>query len=371
MKFATYSNDILKALTKASTVVPSKSTLPILENFLFDLSGNALKITATDLEISVTTEVKVKGEENGKLAVPAKRIMETVRALPNTEIILGAAKNNNRITMRTQNGEYTLAGGSIEDYPTIPSPKTDEKLSIEREILTRMINQTIFAVSADELRPAMMGVLFQINKSEIRAVATDGHRLVRIVNKKALHKNIEKDIIVPAKALNTVVKSIEEDTCSMAMEDGHVVFMFGETTLVSRLIGEKYPNYESVIPADNDKILVVNRSEILSSVRRIALYSSSTTHQIRLSLKKNALTLSATDVDFGNEANETLACEYTGESMDIGFNANYIIDILSHIDAEEAEFRFSTPTRAGIVLPRVQREGEDLLMLVMPVRLNA
>jgi len=371
MKFSTNTTDLLKALAKASTVVPSKSTLPILENFLFELSGNSLKITATDLEVSITTSIRVKGEENGKLAVPAKRLMETIRALPNAEVVFDADKNTHRLSMKTKNGEYRLAGGSSEDYPTVSLPKTEEKLSLERDSFTRMVNETIFAVSTDELRPAMMGVLFQINKGEIRAVATDGHRLVRFVNKNASEKSIEKDIIIPAKALNTVVKSIEEDTCSIAIDDGHAVFVFGETILVTRLIGEKYPNYESVIPTDNDKILIVNRNDMLSSVRRIALYASSTTHQIRFSLKKNSVTISANDVDFGNEANETLPCEYSGEAMDIGFNAAYIIDTLTHIDAEETEFRFSTPTRAGIVVPRLQRQGEDLLMLVMPVRLNA
>jgi DNA polymerase-3 subunit beta len=370
MKFSAGSTELLKALTKANGAVPSKSTLPILENFLFELTNDTLKITATDLEILLSTSLKVKGEESGKIAIPAKRIMETVRALPNTELKFSADKTNKKLSMKTKNGEYTLAGEGSDDYPTIPLPKTDEKINLDRDIMVRYINETIFAVSTDELRPAMMGVLFQIQKNEMRAVATDGHRLVRISGKNVGEAKIEKDIIVPAKALNTVVKSIEEDSCSIAIDDAHAVFSFGETVLVSRLIGEKYPNYESVIPTDNDKKLVVSRNEMLSSVRRIALYASSTTHQVRFSLKKDSLTISAEDVDFGNQASETLSCSYTDEPMDIGFNANYIIDILSHMDTEEMEFLLSTPTRAGIVKPGKQRNGEDLLMLVMPVRLN-
>lgn len=370
MKFTVGSTELLKVLTKASGVVPSRSTLPILENYLFDVSKDTLKVTATDLEVSLSTSLSVQGEENGKLAVPAKRIMETIRALPNVEVKFTAEMSSKKLNMKTKNGAYTLAGEASDDYPTIPHPKTDDKITLDREIVTRLINETLFAVSTDELRPAMMGVLFQIRKNMIRAVSTDGHRLVRIASSAQGYAK-ERDIIVPAKALNTVTKSLEEESCSIIIDDTHVVFNFGETTLVSRLIGEKYPNYESVIPTDNEKKLVVNRSEVLSSVRRIALYASTTTHQIRFSLKKNSLTISAEDVDFGNEANETVSCEYNEDAMDIGFNSNYLIDIMTHLDTEDVIFMLSTPTRAGIIKPGTQRDGEDLLMLVMPVRLNA
>ena len=235
----------------------------------------------------------------------------------------------------------------------------------------RIINQTSFAVSSDELRPAMMGVLFQIKKGEIKTVATDGHRLVRMVSTAMPGVKAEREVIIPAKALNILSKSLEEKTSNVSIDESHIVFTFGNTVLTSRLIEEKYPNYDSVIPGDNDKQLLANKNELLQSVRRIALYASSTTHQIRFSIKKNSLTIAAEDIDFGSEASEKLTCEYAGDSMEIGFNAGYIIDILSHIDTDEVVFLFSTPTRAGIVKPAKQRDGEDLLMLVMPVRLNA
>lgn len=371
MKFSVGSTDLLKVLTKASSVVPSRSTLPILENYLFDLTKDTLKVTATDLEISLSTSIRVKGEESGKLAVPAKRMMETVRALPNVDVEFFADMGSKKLHMKTKTGEYTLAGEASDDYPAISFPKGEEKLVLDRDVISRLVNQTSFAVSADELRPAMMGVLFQIKKDSIRTVATDGHRLVRLSNTATGSEKIERDIIIPAKALNTVTKSIEEDTCAIAVDDTHAVFSFGDTVLVSRLIAERYPNYESVIPADNDKKLVVNRSDMLSAVRRVALYSSSTTHQIRFSLKKNSVTVSAEDVDFGNQASEVLVCEYADDPMEIGFNATYMGDILMHIDTDEVVFLFSTPTRAGVVKPGKQRDGEDLLMLVMPVRLNA
>ena len=370
MKFTTSSAELLKVITKAGGVVPSRSTLPILENYLFDLSSDNLRVTATDLEVSLSTVVHVKGEGNGKLAVPAKRLMETIRALPNVEIKFSMDNGSKKLNMKTKTGEYTLAGESSDDYPTIALPKTENKLTVDRDTFTRLINQTLFATSSDELRPAMMGVLFQIRKNEIRAVSTDGHRLVRL-NTTAGSSKEERDIIVPSKALNILTKSLEEENCTIAVDEAQAVFMFGETVLVTRLIGERYPNYESVIPTDNDKKLLVNRNDMLAAVRRVALYASSTTHQVRLSLKKNGVTVSAEDADFGNEAKETLDCEYSAESMDIGFNANYVVDVLSHLDMEEIVFEFSTPTRAGIVHPAKQRDGEDLLMLIMPVRLNA
>lgn len=370
MKLSVASGELLKALTKASGVVPSRSTLPILENYLFDLSRDNLKITATDLEVSITTSLIVKGEENGKAAIPAKRLMETIRALPTTDLIFSTDAASKKLTMTTKNGEYRLASESSEDYPTISVPKSDTEMPIESENLMRIINQTAFAVSTDELRPAMMGVLFQIKKGEIRAVATDGHRLVRIINSAVSAAKIERDVIIPAKALNILAKTLEEKSANIFIDESQAVFNFGNTVLISRLIGEKYPNYDSVIPSDNDKQLVANKNELLQSVRRIALYSSSTTHQIRFSLKKNSLTISAEDIDFGSEASENLKCDYSADGMDIGFNANYVVDILSHIDVDEVIFLFSTPTRAGIVKPARQKEGEDVLMLVMPVRLN-
>lgn len=371
MKFSVASSELLKVLNKTSGVVPSKSTLPILENYLFDLSKDMLKITATDLEISITATLRVKGEYDGKIVVPAKRMMETVRALPNVTVRFSADPANNKLTMSTDSGEYRLTGESSEEYPTIPLFKGSDEFEFETEELRRLIGKTLFAVSSDELRPAMMGVLFQIKKGELRTVATDGHRLVRLIHKEFSSARFERDVIIPAKALNVIAKSVDEDSTTVAFDAGHAMFSFGGTVVMSRLIEEKYPNYESVIPQDNDKELVVSKDEMLAAVRRISLYASSTTHQVRFSLKKNSVAISAEDIDFGSEANETLNCEYTADPMEIGFNANYMIDILSHLDTNDVAFLFSTPTRAGIIKPAQQRDGEDLLMLVMPVRLNA
>lgn len=371
MKFSVSSTELQKALGNVGGVIPTKSTLPILENFLFQISKEQLKITATDLDISMSVTLKVKGGQDGIIAIPAKRLFETVRSLPTTDITFSSDADSNRIVMSTNNGEYRLTGESSENYPAIPSFKGSDELELDNEVLRRLISKSVFAVSTDELRPAMMGMLFQIKGKEIRVAATDGHRLVRIIQSKFDSKKIEREFIIPAKALNLVLKSANNATTTVSFSDTHAMFSFGDSTLISRMIEEKYPNYESVIPLDNDRKLLVDKNQLLASVRRTSLYASSTTHQVRFSLKKGSMTISAEDIDFGSEARETLPCEYTSESMEIGFNSSYVVDILSHIDTDEALFLLSTPTRACTVQPATQRDGEDILMLVMPVRLNA
>ncbi|MDI6767842.1 MAG: DNA polymerase III subunit beta [Bacteroidota bacterium] len=370
MKFSSTSTELQRVLGNIGGVIPSKSTLPILENFLFQLAKDELKITATDLDTSMTVSIKVKGSEDGMIAIPAKRLFETVRTLPNLNIDFIAIPENNKIVMLTSNGEYKLTGESNENYPSLPSFKGLDELSMDNEILRRIIGKTVFAVSNDELRPAMMGTLFQLKKGEIKIAATDGHRLVRLIISNYPAITFDREVIIPAKALNLVLKSVNDTTSNIAFNENHTMFTFGDMVLISRMIEEKYPNYESVIPVDNDKVLIVDKNQLLSSVRRIALYASSTTHQVRFSIKKNNITVSAEDIDFGSEARESLTCDYSLDAMEIGFNSTYIIDVLSHIDTDEVMFKLSTPTRAVTIQPVTQRENENLLMLVMPVRLN-
>jgi DNA polymerase-3 subunit beta len=370
MKFSVQNSDLQKALAKVSGVIPSKSTLPILENLLFSLTKDVLTITATDLEISMTATVQVQGSEDGKIAVPARRLIETVRALPDVPVSFHADLASNKIVMKTSMGEYKLTGEASDEFPSVPEFDGEDEVAIDSDELRRMIGKTLFAVSTDELRPSMMGILFQIKKNELRAVSTDGHRLVRYIRTSFSSPKLQRDIIIPSKALNLVARSAEEAENRISLNKSHVKVRLGTTTLISRLIDETYPNYETVIPKENTKELVVKKDALLSSVRRVALYSSSTTHQIRFTLAKSEMNVSAEDVDFGGEATEKLECQYRGDEMEIGFNAAYIVDILSHLDSDEVVFKLSSPTRAGIVQPAAQREHEDLLMLVMPVRLN-
>jgi DNA polymerase-3 subunit beta len=277
---------------------------------------------------------------------------------------------SNRIKITAGRGEYNITGQSAKEYPQVPAFKETGGFTVDGSTLRRLIHQTSFAVSSDELRPSMMGILLQTKEGELRAVATDGHRF----SKFAVHGDIEmklaRDVIVPAKAMIILSKSMEGGDCTLGVSDTHVRFTYDHSVLLSRLIDEAYPNYESVIPQDNTKLVTVKRDEIIGSIRRVALYANPSMPQIRLDLTQKSLSISAQDVDFGGEANETLECSYTGDDLSIGFNAHYLLDMLSHLDTAEVMMRFSSATRAGILVPVNGGENEDVLMLIMPVRLN-
>jgi len=371
MKFTVNSTELQRALAKVSGVLPSKSTMPILETMLLTASAGTLTITGTDLDTALSVALPVSGSTDGSIAVPGKRFADTIRALPDLAVTFEADPANMRITVKTGPGTYALTGESAAEFPQQPEFKGTVEMTFDTGLLKRVIHQTAFAVSGDELRPAMMGVLFQTKGAELRAVSTDGHRLVRYTISGAKTPALKKDIIIPVKALNLVSRTVEGKECRVSVGDAHVRFQADSTIITSRLIDEAYPNYESVIPQDNTRVMTVGRDAIMSSLRRVALYASATTHQVRLGIGEGVLSIGAQDVDFGGEAKETIPCAFDGDPMEIGFNATYVVDILSHLDAEEAVFRFSSPTRAGIVAPSGPREGEDVLMLVMPVRLNA
>lgn len=371
MKFTANNADFQRTLNKVGGVIPVRSTLPILENILFDLLNDTLTLTATDLEISLTMSMQVRGSEDGSIAIPAKRLLDTIKALPES----AAPKftidtTTNKIKITTENGEYALTGESAKEFPAVPQFKSTGEITIENSSLKRIIHRTAFAVSTDELRPAMMGVLIQTKGSDLCAVSTDGHRLVKYIHKSAKAGSFKRDLIIPAKALQTVNRSIEGGNNTISINDSHIRFTFDNTVLISRLIDESYPNYESVIPTENTKELIINRSNLVDSIRRVALYASATTHQVRFDVKKGSLAITAQDIDFGGEAKETIACEYSNDEMEIGFNSTYVVDVLTHLDSEKVSFKFSSATRAGLVSPVDAKDGEDVLMLVMPVRLN-
>lgn len=371
MKFTTTTGDLQRVLAKVSGVVPTKSTMPILENLLFDLLNSTLTITATDIEISQTISIEVKGSEDGRIAVPSKRLLDTIRSFgTGDDVIFTIDTTTNKINIKVGKGEFNLTGESAKEFPAVPPFQGKDEISLESAVLKRIINRTEFAVSTDELRPAMMGVLLQPKEKELRSVSTDGHRLVRFTYKLPKAPGLKRDIIIPAKALRIVNKSVETGIVKMSMSDTYVKFDFDKTVLVSRLIDETYPNYESVIPTENDKEMTVAREPMMTAIRRVALYASATTHQVKLAIRKNALTISAQDIDFGGEAKESVDVEYDSDDLEIGFNSTYLVDILAHLEAAQVTFKFSTPTRAGIVSPTGEKTDEDVLMLVMPVRLN-
>jgi len=369
MKFNVSSSDLNAGLSAVIGAVPTKATLPILETILFESEDGRLKLTATDLEISIVEYISADIEEEGAVAIPAKRLQETLRQLPNIPVFFEVDENHN-VQFRTDKGKYKLVGEDFDDFPEIPNMDEGVNLSTDTDLVTNAIQRTMFAVSTDDLRPAMMGVYFDIGTEGSKFVATDGHRLVRFVNSN-LTSETPLNFIVPEKALNLVSKALDAAECDLTISDDHVQFKSGNTIIITRLINEQYPNYESVIPRDNDKILRIDKDQMLSTVKRVAVFSSTTTRQIRLQLGPDKITIRAEDIDMSSEAKETISCDYDAGEMEIGFNAKYLADILSNVDGDEATFEFSTPNRAGIVKPSEEEEEEEMLMLVMPVMLNS
>ena len=375
MKFTVSSADLQKALTAVNGAVPSKSTLPILECVLFEKEEGTLRLAATDLEISIVQRLDVQFESNGapegateRVAVPAKRLLDTLRALPDLPVTV-ASDADFQVELTTDQGRYKMVGFDGADYPALPSLEGEREIETAGGLVKRAIGKTGFAVSKDALRPAMMGIYFQVRPEHSRVVATDGHRLVKLVLD-GLAAEEPLDFVVPEKALNLTAKVAGDEACTIRVGGGYVGFDFGDAQVMGRMIDEQYPNYEAVIPVENDKRLTVSGDALLAAVRRVALYSSSMTHQIRLKMEPNQLTISAEDIERASEAKERVLCEYDGPEMEIGFNSVYLTEVLSNVDAEDVQFEFSSPNRAGVVTPAAQADGEDMLMLIMPVMLN-
>ena len=373
MKFTASSSELLSAITAVSGAVPTKSTLPILECVLFERADTQLRVTATDLEISIVEHVSVQFDANGKvknerIAVPAKRLLDTLRALPSLPIQFSADSDFNLI-ITTDQGKYKMVGHDGGDYPSVPEMKDGVEIKASGNLLKRAFQKTGFAVSKDALRPAMMGILFQIGRDSSKVVATDGHRLVKLTLD-AISDSKGLDFIVPEKALSLASKVASDEDATLTVDSGYVSIDFGHSRVIARQIDEAYPNYEAVIPHENDKKLNVNRLAMLAAVKRVGLYSSSMTNQIRLSLEEGRMEVSAEDLERSSEAQESILCEYEGEPLVIGFNASYLTEVLSNIDSDDVAFAFSTANRAGVVTPDMQASGEDVLMLIMPVMLN-
>jgi len=368
MKFSVSSNELNKGLSAVIGAVPSKATLPILETILFEFEDGKLKLSATDLEIAIVEYIEADIEEEGSVAIPARRLLETLRQLPNITVFFSVDERKN-INFRTDKGNYKLVGDDADEFPEIPTLEGGVEISSSADNINTAINKTLFAVSSDDLRPAMMGVYFKIGTEESKFVATDGYRLVEYVNKE-IKGTSETEFIVPDKALGLVQKTTSGEECEITVTADHARFKSDNTIVITRLINEQYPNYDSVIPRDNNKFLTISKEQMLSTVRRVAIFSSSTTRQIRLELSTDKLTIRAEDLDMSSEAKETIACEYTDDELEIGFNAKYLGDVLSNIDDNEVSFEFSSPNRAGIVRPSVKNDHEEILMVVMPVMLN-
>lgn len=368
MKFNLSKSRLTGYLQSILQVVPTKSTLPILSNILFEALENKLKISATDLEVSITATFDCTVSKKGVAVLPGRILFDIIKELPESEISFEGTAS--RVEIKVPNGAYKIACASAEDFPKLPVVNVKKQIKIDSSDLVMMIKKSTFACSIDETRPALNGVLWSTKGELMNMVATDGHRLakVSVPNKKL--KGVSEDIIIPPKVLNIIPKFISESNGELGIIFGenNIIFNLGDVVLTSRLIEGPYPNYEQVIPTETDKKMSISKDDLVGAVRRISILSNSLTHQVRFAIKNNTLTISTTNADVGGEGKEALPCDFSGDAIELGYNANYVADVLGKIDGEEVVFELSNAVSAGIIYsPEIPKE--EFLCLIMPLRL--
>ena len=373
MKFNGSSSKLFSQLQAVSRVINSKNALPILDDVLFELQGNQLTLTASDGETTVRTAIEVEGAEGGgKVASAAKLLLETLKEFSEQPLAFTIDENNFAVSMVSQNGTYSFVGVNGNEYPEMPQPQADAKrLAIPSRVLQNAIEKTIFCTADDELRPVMNGVFFDIAPDHVTMVATDAHRLVRYINS-SVAAGLEASFILPKKPASLLKNVLGKDDCDVQIILGFkdVRFEFGQTTIVCRQIEGRFPNYNAVIPQQNQNIVTVDRQTIVNACKRVAVFANNGTAQLRLALSENQIKISAQDIDFSTSAEETISCDYNGTPMAIGFKAPFLIDILASITSDDVQLKLADPARAGLILPAENEENEDVLMLLMPMLLN-
>ncbi len=373
MKFIVSSTTLLKQLQAVNGVLNSNNALPILENFLFEIDKNQLKVSASDLETTMTTVIAIESKDTGNIAVPAKLLLETLKTFADQPLTFNIDPKKFGIEIVSDYGKYKLTGHNGDEFPKLPNIDSATSLDMDSAILGSAINKTIFATGNDELRPVMSGVFCQLATDSITFVATDAHKLVRYKRTDA-KAAATASFIIPKKPLTLLKNILGGITGNVKIEynNTNAFFSFENTNLVCRLIDGKYPNYDAVIPKENPNKLTVDRLAFLNSIRRVSIFSNKTTHQVRLKIAGSELSISAEDLDFANEASERLTCQYAGEDMEIGFNSRFLAEMLSNLNGDNINLEMSAPNRAGILLPSDNdNKAEDILMLVMPVMLNS
>ena len=373
MKFIVASGELQKALNVVSGVISSSQSRPILENFLFELENEILKITASDGETTLITSLAVKSDDQGKIAVPAKIFQDLIKTFGDQPLTFSVKDSESGegglLEILDEKDNYEVALDNAEDYPELPDFDASQKVTLASGVLADALSNTLFATSNDSLRPVMTGVLFQFTEKETNFVSTDSHRLVvykrtDVTNKEAV------EFIMPKKPLSIFknILSNSKDEVTIEFNENMAKFTFGENIWICRLIDGKYPNYSAVIPKENPNVLTVNRNLLLSSIRRASILSNKSTNQVRFKLSGNVLHLHAEDTEYANKADMNIPCDYKGEDINIGFSSKFLTEMLSVLGSEDITMKMSQPNRPGIVEPvDGLDENEHILMLSMPV----
>jgi len=375
MKFVISSTELLSHLQAISRVISNKNTLPILDNFLFQLNDKELKITASDLETTLITTISLENvTDEGSIAIPARILTDTLKEFPDQPLTFDINNETFAIVITTENGKYNVVGQNGEDFPQLPVIKDDQKTTIKltADVLLTGITKTLFATADDELRPVMNGIYIELFPDNMTFVASDAHKLVRY-RRNDVKADQESSFILPKKPAS-LLKAIlpkEENEVMLEFDDKNAFFTLSNYKLVSRLVEGNYPSYNSVIPTNNPNKLTIDRLELYNALKRVALFSNQASNLVKLELKGNQLNVSAQDIDFSISANERLNSQYEGDDMEIGFKSSFLIEILSNIASTDVLVELSDPSRAGILFPaEKENDDEDVLMLLMPMMIN-
>src|SRR5690625_2437362 len=349
MKFIVSSSYLLKNLQILGGILSTSSTMPILDNFLFELGPDSLKVSASDLETTISATIEVNSTDSGKICLPAKLLLDTLRTLPEQPLTFSVSENHT-VEISSSYGKYAVAYANAEDFPKTVEIQDGSSTLIEGDILATAINKTIFAAGNDDLRPVMSGVFFQFSTENLIFVATDAHKLVKYTRSDVTASET-LEFIMPKKPLNLLrnILAGAEENVQIEYNENNAKFTFENIEMICRLIDGKYPNYEAVIPKENPNRLLINRMQFLSSVRRVAIFSNKTTHQIRLKIAGAELNISAEEHDYSNKAEERLTCDYQGDDIQIGVNSRFFIEMLSNLDCDDISLEMSLPNRAGIL----------------------
>ncbi len=359
-----------------SRVISSKNTLPILDNFLFKLEGNELEITASDLETTLTTRLKLENvQQEGSIAIPYRILIDTLKEFSEQPLTFDINQDTLAIVVNSENGQFNIVGQPAEDFPVQAEIKADKRVSVKvgAELLLSGISKTIFATADDELRPVMNGILLELAPEGLTFVASDAHKLVRY-RRKDVQTDDNASFILPKKPASLLKNILVKETGAILVEfdDKNARFTMASYTMVCRLVEGSYPNYNSVIPINNPNKMSVDRVELYNSLRRVAVYSNQASNLIKLSLSGNQLMVSAQDLDFSISAYERLKCQYEGDEMEIGFKSVFLIEILANLSSTDVVLSLSDPSRAGLLFPLVnENPDEDVLMLLMPMMISA
>ena len=372
MKFNVSSSKLFAQLQAVSRVIAAKNSLQILEAVLFDLNGDVLTLTASDSETTIRTSLTVEYAQGaGKVAVGGKLLLETLKEFSEQPLTFQIDEQNFGLNITSANGTYSFVGANGLEYPEMPVEDGDNAFTMPSNALLEAINKTIFCTADDELRPVMNGIYFDLSEEKIAMVATDAHRLVRYINDGVKAAQAVSFILPkkPAQLLKQVLQK-EAEEVKVTFGQKNAKFEFGTTVIVCRQIEGRFPNYNAVIPQNNTNKVIVDRQTIVNACKRVAVFANTGTSLLKLALSENQIKISAQDIDFSTSAEETIACDYAGMPMAIGFKAPFLIEILANIPSQEVVLQLADPARAGLILPAENEEGQDLLILLMPMLLN-